>query len=138
MIRRPPRSTLFPYTTLFRSLEEILVRRRHLGLAEIHTSRIRAIEVEVGPRANDPGETLLGKLGGGRAGGRRRACMRERRVRLRERQPQELGRRQGRPVLEHARRYLATDWHRPAIILGHQNQGKRREVERLGASELVR
>src|SRR5438105_7263432 len=24
MIRRPPRSTLFPYTTLFRSLEEIL------------------------------------------------------------------------------------------------------------------
>src|SRR3712207_7100288 len=28
MIRRPPRSTLFPYTTLFRSL-----RRRGLGLA---------------------------------------------------------------------------------------------------------
>src|SRR3712207_7721718 len=27
MIRRPPRSTLFPYTTLFRSLER-LVRRR--------------------------------------------------------------------------------------------------------------
>src|SRR3712207_7337119 len=27
MIRRPPRSTLFPYTTLFRSAE----RRRHLG-----------------------------------------------------------------------------------------------------------
>src|SRR5260370_42569508 len=25
MIRRPPRSTLFPYTTLFRSLSEILV-----------------------------------------------------------------------------------------------------------------
>src|SRR5688572_31630639 len=25
MIRRPPRSTLFPYTTLFRSLMEILV-----------------------------------------------------------------------------------------------------------------
>src|SRR3712207_8928143 len=24
MIRRPPRSTLFPYTTLFRSLEELL------------------------------------------------------------------------------------------------------------------
>src|SRR5438876_8867974 len=29
MIRRPPRSTLFPYTTLFRSLEETgLVERR--------------------------------------------------------------------------------------------------------------
>src|SRR5687767_15209365 len=28
MIRRPPRSTLFPYTTLFRSLEEIV---RHVA-----------------------------------------------------------------------------------------------------------
>src|SRR3712207_6979573 len=28
MIRRPPRSTLFPYTTLFRSLLEDLQRRR--------------------------------------------------------------------------------------------------------------
>src|SRR3712207_8286525 len=27
MIRRPPRSTLFPYTTLFRSEDEILPRR---------------------------------------------------------------------------------------------------------------
>src|SRR2546430_11237911 len=26
MIRRPPRSTLFPYTTLFRSLEELAAR----------------------------------------------------------------------------------------------------------------
>src|ERR1017187_10911480 len=31
MIRRPPRSTLFPYTTLFRSLERGI---RHLGPAE--------------------------------------------------------------------------------------------------------
>src|SRR5258708_24738783 len=28
MIRRPPRSTLFPYTTLFRSLGEVLVELR--------------------------------------------------------------------------------------------------------------
>src|SRR2546430_13735267 len=28
MIRRPPRSTLFPYTTLFRSLEEALAHYR--------------------------------------------------------------------------------------------------------------
>src|SRR5260221_2598520 len=27
MIRRPPRSTLFPYTTLFRSLDEIIGQR---------------------------------------------------------------------------------------------------------------
>src|SRR5260221_9971973 len=29
MIRRPPRSTLFPYTTLFRSQEEITTRESH-------------------------------------------------------------------------------------------------------------
>src|SRR5258705_1833331 len=29
MIRRPPRSTLFPYTTLFRSLGSWRFRRRH-------------------------------------------------------------------------------------------------------------
>src|SRR2546430_13124619 len=33
MIRRPPRSTLFPYTTLFRSLKESLCRYRRRGLA---------------------------------------------------------------------------------------------------------
>src|SRR5256885_14019374 len=27
MIRRPPRSTLFPYTTLFRSVSELFIRR---------------------------------------------------------------------------------------------------------------
>src|SRR2546422_6089034 len=31
MIRRPPRSTLFPYTTLFRSPDPRLVRRRLPG-----------------------------------------------------------------------------------------------------------
>src|SRR2546426_9206347 len=36
MIRRPPRSTLFPYTTLFRSLTSLWERDRalaHIGLA---------------------------------------------------------------------------------------------------------
>src|SRR5689334_24684771 len=45
MIRRPPRSTLFPYTTLFRSLEEIALRRNyraHSSLAEL-TSGLRAV-----------------------------------------------------------------------------------------------
>src|SRR3989442_7654183 len=40
MIRRPPRSTLFPYTTLFRSPESATVtkqhRRRAIGLAPIN------------------------------------------------------------------------------------------------------
>src|SRR3712207_9492507 len=36
MIRRPPRSTLFPYTTLFRSLElALLVRQAPLLVAEV-------------------------------------------------------------------------------------------------------
>src|SRR3712207_7029804 len=32
MIRRPPRSTLFPYTTLFRSREELLQIAAHDGI----------------------------------------------------------------------------------------------------------
>src|SRR3712207_8076670 len=36
MIRRPPRSTLFPYTTLFRSFDPILRRRlRRCGSEEL-------------------------------------------------------------------------------------------------------
>src|SRR5256885_12558203 len=38
MIRRPPRSTLFPYTTLFRSLQQeqsALMPHQHLGLSQI-------------------------------------------------------------------------------------------------------
>src|SRR3712207_6949009 len=31
MIRRPPRSTLFPYTTLFRSVHEQVMRRDVIG-----------------------------------------------------------------------------------------------------------
>src|SRR2546430_12237057 len=36
MIRRPPRSTLFPYTTLFRSFEYVVRQLAPLGLAYIH------------------------------------------------------------------------------------------------------
>src|SRR2546422_7946324 len=39
MIRRPPRSTLFPYTTLFRSL---LVERHHLAVEHEALQRQRA------------------------------------------------------------------------------------------------
>src|SRR5256885_11006207 len=52
MIRRPPRSTLFPYTTLFRSeaLREAAARRRYPGLhrrrrdvrSEEHTSELQS------------------------------------------------------------------------------------------------
>src|SRR5260221_3483204 len=36
MIRRPPRSTLFPYTTLFRSSIERLAQALDVGVAEEH------------------------------------------------------------------------------------------------------
>src|SRR5258705_10244908 len=36
MIRRPPRSTLFPYTTLFRSLSDIEVELRAQVMKVIH------------------------------------------------------------------------------------------------------
>src|SRR3712207_8814273 len=52
MIRRPPRSTLFPYTTLFRSrteAEQVLYER---GLTQVHDAadarRSRLLEVREG------------------------------------------------------------------------------------------
>src|SRR5438034_9043299 len=78
MIRRPPRSTLFPYTTLFRSrangdakhdrvrtdLEQPTVPERIAGLQDV-TEAIRGLhEREGAPRAlHDAGE-----LGGGEGG----------------------------------------------------------------------
>ena len=41
MIRRPPRSTLFPYTTLFRSLLERYEQQQHGDAAEM---RVRELE----------------------------------------------------------------------------------------------
>src|SRR2546423_10520306 len=38
MIRRPPRSTLFPYTTLFRSSREF-VRSQATGIGSLNSSR---------------------------------------------------------------------------------------------------
>src|SRR3989449_10993094 len=43
MIRRPPRSTLFPYTTLFRSLHVVLCRGVVGGLREAEVLREEAI-----------------------------------------------------------------------------------------------
>src|SRR3712207_8502057 len=44
MIRRPPRSTLFPYTTLFRS-ERPVPRRVELGAQQVHRLQVRAAGV---------------------------------------------------------------------------------------------
>src|SRR2546430_8045483 len=67
MIRRPPRSTLFPYTTLFRSLGELrIVAARVLGaehaVAPVELGRgvrARVVHQRAGPRVDvlqrDPG-----------------------------------------------------------------------------------
>src|SRR5258708_18994266 len=54
MIGRPPRSTLFPYTTLFRSVERVaggvddaarLVDQRHLAVADLAGPRDGVVDV---------------------------------------------------------------------------------------------
>src|SRR5690349_23095092 len=55
MIRRPPRSTLFPYTTLFRShqpqrvVEVVLVLQQHLD----HRVEVGQCRLQVGPGLAD-------------------------------------------------------------------------------------
>src|SRR3712207_7275514 len=46
MIRRPPRSTLFPYTTLFRSLLRITGRAELAGEANPGTQSVRVVFTE--------------------------------------------------------------------------------------------
>src|SRR2546430_8341444 len=41
MIRRPPRSTLFPYTTLFRSQDQLALIAELMALAEVQTTTER-------------------------------------------------------------------------------------------------
>src|SRR5258708_14751440 len=43
MIRRPPRSTLFPYTTLFRSTRLVPAHGRRRRLADVHCSGDRRL-----------------------------------------------------------------------------------------------
>src|SRR2546425_6533251 len=51
MIRRPPRSTLFPYTTLFRSRARAQLLVREAGIAQTVAERVqrRALEESIGP-----------------------------------------------------------------------------------------
>src|SRR5438270_3427276 len=44
MIRRPPRSTLFPYTTLFRSIDAGAERRRRPRLYEPFPVMVRGVD----------------------------------------------------------------------------------------------
>src|SRR2546425_12345579 len=79
MIRRPPRSTLFPYTTLFRSnrvlAEEVRrMRERLVGLTDTmnqFSERERELRLLAGLTPTDSGVQRAGVGGaaGGRAGG---------------------------------------------------------------------
>src|SRR2546422_8112654 len=61
MIRRPPRSTLFPYTTLFRSLPAHQRPVEHLADGDLGHARARHRDVDDGGEA--PGRDLRA-LGG--------------------------------------------------------------------------
>src|SRR3712207_7582133 len=51
MIRRPPRSTLFPYTTLFRSIGAIREGDGHRVVMRAHVQRVLVRERDVDGRA---------------------------------------------------------------------------------------
>src|SRR3712207_7695632 len=51
MIRRPPRSTLFPYTTLFRSLRDEESMQRRMPWCKARVSRLLTVAVVVGALA---------------------------------------------------------------------------------------
>src|SRR2546422_8062654 len=59
MIRRPPRSTLFPYTTLFRSVRQLLVLNRHLALPGPFADEAHRDRRLVGP--GDPHRLVRGR-----------------------------------------------------------------------------
>src|SRR2546422_5218878 len=57
MIRRPPRSTLFPYTTLFRSRDVPLGRdHQHAPAVALHPAGKLGVAVDPGERAAQGGE----------------------------------------------------------------------------------
>src|SRR2546427_3475083 len=72
MIRRPPRSTLFPYTTLFRSLEHLrrgVVSRARLRLQrpQQHPLQRRRDRRAEASRRHDAGRVGVGLLAGERS-----------------------------------------------------------------------
>src|SRR3712207_7624181 len=63
MIRRPPRSTLFPYTTLFRSRHHVVVGQREAqvdGLAVERLDVVCADEAATGAEADDAARARVG------------------------------------------------------------------------------
>src|SRR2546430_5426499 len=60
MIRRPPRSTLFPYTTLFRSLDEIVATKLFDAAAKAQgVERSALIEKEITSKRSEEHTSVL-------------------------------------------------------------------------------
>src|SRR2546430_8462284 len=59
MIRRPPRSTLFPYTTLFRSTYQIFQDGQTYGIFQFESSGMREILRKSKPQRLDRKSTRL-------------------------------------------------------------------------------
>src|SRR3712207_6921389 len=68
MIRRPPRSTLFPYTTLFRSTRErdplLVVRPDRLDFGTLAVNTTKQLPLRI---SNAGGRTLFGEISSNRA-----------------------------------------------------------------------
>src|ERR1039458_9578329 len=60
MIRRPPRSTLFPYTTLFRSTDEL--KNRRTVFMDFVSGNLGWIEAICGPMFSGKSEELMRRL----------------------------------------------------------------------------
>src|SRR5260221_7681461 len=62
MIRRPPRSTLFPYTTLFRSLNFLTSNRTLTGATTVRPSVSGKVQTGFIPAANGRSEEHTSEL----------------------------------------------------------------------------
>src|SRR3989475_12083942 len=74
MIRRPPRSTLFPYTTLFRSADTEMFRAFNMGIGYVIVLPPKDVD-RATDVLRDAGETVLrlGEIVAGERGGERPA-----------------------------------------------------------------
>src|SRR5690554_7602528 len=60
MIRRPPRSTLFPYTTLFRSDKYISgINHSESPMSHAHPPRLDTLRLDAGSWVNTPTDQLI-------------------------------------------------------------------------------
>src|SRR3712207_7781598 len=63
MIRRPPRSTLFPYTTLFRSMLEMAsLGAKVLQVRSVELAMVHGVPTYVRSSFDDPDDPKLGTL----------------------------------------------------------------------------